>query len=306
MKPIEIDLDVHRFIEAGRMDFDETPNTILRRLLGIEKMDAVSSSPKLSVSLVSKKMMSEAPEKNFELSDEISNYQSAVIKNRISASEAQVQRDWIYGGARLSEGAKLRKWSTRQKHDAVIHNGSIFINGQYHQSPSSAAMAVNGRKSVNGWNFWEYFDESETRWKKLDLLREGDYANSSSLDFNMVTTTPVVNADSMFMQELPPVLKEIGNGFLNRIREFHKGALQYHPKSKKFVENPNFYTVTIQPRDGSLRISVYGNPQDFNHTTLELSSGMNGYSTFKISSLSQLDETIKVIQQAREWKLGKS
>lgn len=36
MKTIEIDLDVNKAIEAGRIGFDESPNEILRRLLGID------------------------------------------------------------------------------------------------------------------------------------------------------------------------------------------------------------------------------------------------------------------------------
>ena len=36
MKQIDIDLDVYRAIENGRIGFDENPNTILRRLLAID------------------------------------------------------------------------------------------------------------------------------------------------------------------------------------------------------------------------------------------------------------------------------
>lgn len=36
MKSIEIDLDVNKAIEAGRIGFEESPNQILRRLLGID------------------------------------------------------------------------------------------------------------------------------------------------------------------------------------------------------------------------------------------------------------------------------
>jgi hypothetical protein len=36
MREIGIDLDVHRAIEAARQSFEETPNGILRRLLGID------------------------------------------------------------------------------------------------------------------------------------------------------------------------------------------------------------------------------------------------------------------------------
>jgi len=34
MRTIEIDFDVHKIIEAERQDFSETPNDVLRRLLG--------------------------------------------------------------------------------------------------------------------------------------------------------------------------------------------------------------------------------------------------------------------------------
>jgi len=36
MKAIDIDIDVHRAIETGRLTFEESPNQILRRLLGID------------------------------------------------------------------------------------------------------------------------------------------------------------------------------------------------------------------------------------------------------------------------------
>lgn len=36
MKAIDIDIEVHRAIEAGRLEFEESPNKILRRLLGID------------------------------------------------------------------------------------------------------------------------------------------------------------------------------------------------------------------------------------------------------------------------------
>ena len=36
MKGVEVDIDVNRVIEAGRLEFDETHNQILRRLLSID------------------------------------------------------------------------------------------------------------------------------------------------------------------------------------------------------------------------------------------------------------------------------
>ena len=50
LQPIMIDLEVHKAIEAERRNFDERPNAILRRLLGLdhEEMAAVSGSPETS------------------------------------------------------------------------------------------------------------------------------------------------------------------------------------------------------------------------------------------------------------------
>ena len=46
-KTIEIDLDVNRAIETGRVSFEESHNSILRRLLGIEPGLAVAARPKV-------------------------------------------------------------------------------------------------------------------------------------------------------------------------------------------------------------------------------------------------------------------
>ena len=45
MREIEIDLDVHRKIEAGRQSFRESENTILRRLLGIDAKASAVARP---------------------------------------------------------------------------------------------------------------------------------------------------------------------------------------------------------------------------------------------------------------------
>lgn len=172
MKLIEIDLDIHRHLEAARLDFDETPNTILRRLLEIDKPEALTDlQPPLPRYIKANLRISE-PENKTDLRDAISRYQSNLLQSRLAASAAVVQTDWIYGGARLPEGTKLQKWMGKQKLEAVIHNGSIFINGEFHQSPSSAAMAVNGGTNVNGWNFWEYYDEDKKQWFKIGHLRK--------------------------------------------------------------------------------------------------------------------------------------
>jgi hypothetical protein len=44
MRPIEIDLEIHRLIETGRRSFAESENAILRRLLGIDEGGARQST----------------------------------------------------------------------------------------------------------------------------------------------------------------------------------------------------------------------------------------------------------------------
>jgi len=50
VKKIKIDIDVKRAIEAGRVDFDEGENDILRRLLGIDRKPAVAGMPRQRLS----------------------------------------------------------------------------------------------------------------------------------------------------------------------------------------------------------------------------------------------------------------
>ena len=44
------------------------------------------------------------------------------------------------------------------------------MDGNEFGSPSAAACSVT-QNSVNGWMFWEYFDEDLNEWKILDRLR---------------------------------------------------------------------------------------------------------------------------------------
>jgi len=46
MKKIKIDIEVKRAIEAGRVDFDEGENAILRRLLGIDRRPGPAKVPR--------------------------------------------------------------------------------------------------------------------------------------------------------------------------------------------------------------------------------------------------------------------
>ena len=175
MKTIDIDIEVYKCIEAARINFEESQNTILRRLLGIEKTYEESLDNKMYSKFNSlDSFISEEINKSMSMKNEIADFQNYLINKRFPKSNNETPQNWSYGGASLPEGTKLQKWLGRQKLEAVISNASILINGEYHQSPSSAAMAVNGGVNVNGWNFWEYFDEESKQWKKINELRQSD------------------------------------------------------------------------------------------------------------------------------------
>lgn len=175
MKTIDIDIEVYKCIEMARVNFEESQNTILRRLLGIDIAKEESLYKKSSINFESslKKFPSDIFESRI-IKNEIADFQNYLITKKFPTSHIETPQTWSYGGASLPEGTKLQKWLGRQKLEAVISNASILINGEYHQSPSSAAMAVNGGVNVNGWNFWEYFDEESKQWKKINELRQSD------------------------------------------------------------------------------------------------------------------------------------
>ncbi len=105
--------------------------------------------------------------------------------------------------------------------------------------------------------------------------------------------------DAEFLVALPSALQELGTQLLRTVRDRYPGVLRFSSKSKKFVETPdNFWTVRIQPRNQSLRITVRGRPHEFSaFPTIELAPDMAGYSAFKLSSARQLPDLIRLFQQ---------
>jgi hypothetical protein len=110
----------------------------------------------------------------------------------------------------------------------------------------------------------------------------------------------LASGDSAFLQQLSPALRELGTAFLQSVRKHFPGSLAFHPRSQKFVESPdNFWTVRIQPRDRSLRITVRGRPEMFSTTTdVELKADMGSYSNFKIAAMNQIPAAIRIIREA--------
>lgn len=115
-----------------------------------------------------------------------------------------------------------------------------------------------------------------------------------------------ISGDEHFISSLPPKLKELGLNLLTEIRNDNpNGQLVFHPNSGKYVESPdNYWTVRIQPRDESLRVTVYGLPHSFDADggIIVLKKDMSSYSAFKVSVKQQLPEALSIIRQARKKK----
>lgn len=73
-------------------------------------------------------------------------------------------------GIVLKNGLRLRKNYKGKVHEAVVRNGKIEFNGKRFPTPSGAAVELAGYP-VNGWRFWQVFDETSGTWKLLDTLR---------------------------------------------------------------------------------------------------------------------------------------
>jgi len=105
--------------------------------------------------------------------------------------------------------------------------------------------------------------------------------------------------DAEFIAALPSSLSTFGKQLLETVRATYPGALKYFPKSGKFVETPdNFWTVRIQSRDESFRVTLRGRPDEFVSTgSLQLVPDMTGYSSLKLTSPAQIADLMKILQQ---------
>ena len=112
----------------------------------------------------------------------------------------------------------------------------------------------------------------------------------------------VRSGDRRFLQDLTAATREIGERFLGELRKRIPGELEYRERSGRFIETPdNFWTVRIQPRDRSLRVTVRGNPEEFRAPPpIELRRDMAGYSAFKVQSVDQVGAALDIILQANE------
>lgn len=71
-------------------------------------------------------------------------------------------------GGKIANGTKLRVRYLGELHEAQVRGGKIWLKDKSYTTPSKAARAVT-HNNVNGWRFWEYFDEDLNKWRKLEF-----------------------------------------------------------------------------------------------------------------------------------------
>ncbi len=141
-RTIEIDFDVHKLIETERQNFSETPNDVLRRLLGL------SPQP--------------------------------IPKKEAQKSERDPGA-WTGKGVLLPTGTELRMEYRGREYHGIIRNASWLVEGQAFKSPSAAAGGVTttkagGRPSLDGWKYWQVRRPGDAGWTLINSLRPTDDA----------------------------------------------------------------------------------------------------------------------------------
>lgn len=137
MRQIEIDFDVHQVIEAERSSFSETPNSALRRLLGIDE-DAEDDD-------------------GIFVSEDNGAWSSKGVTLPQETS-LRMEYNGVVGKAFIDKG----RWKTPRG----IFNGP---------SPAAAAVATtkDGKKpTLNGWIYWRAKLPGTRQWVPIQELRD--------------------------------------------------------------------------------------------------------------------------------------
>ncbi len=144
MQSIEIDFEVFKALTARRTGESDSPNDVLRRLLGLGQGSVIR--------------------RHIDFGQIRAPGQSA-------APAAQTgKNDWFYKGIRFPAGTDFRARYRGQLHHAKVDAGALTLNGKRVQSPSDAAREITGN-NVNGWRFWQCRLPGEAGWRRLDSLR---------------------------------------------------------------------------------------------------------------------------------------
>ena len=112
----------------------------------------------------------------------------------------------------------------------------------------------------------------------------------------------LTTGDKLFLSELPPDLRDLGENLMTEVRSHFPGELCFEPRSAKFDETPNiFWTVKILPHEKALRITVRGKAESFpNDAGIELKQDKYGYSAFLLVRPSQVSAAMRILAQGRK------
>ncbi|NUJ78935.1 hypothetical protein HUN39_02595 [Methylocystis sp. FS] len=138
LRPIEIDVDVYRFLESRRTSFTQSHNDILRAVAGLK---STASAP------------------------------------QNSTGNGSDHGGWSWKGVTLPNGTKLRMSYNGQTHSGEIVQGAWHVGGAIYRTPSAAAGGVARSKkgtpvSLDGWGYWEIKKPDSDRWIPIEKLRK--------------------------------------------------------------------------------------------------------------------------------------
>ena len=143
-RTIEVDFDVHQRIEAARRGFNDLPNAVLRRLLGIDRDDTDNQS---------------------------------FVENPVEAPPTHSGASWAKQGVQLYDGTELRVEYAEVVAHGRVSGGRLVFNGAEYDSPSRAAMEVVRERretpvNINGWKHLFAREPIHGSWESLDQLRD--------------------------------------------------------------------------------------------------------------------------------------
>lgn len=133
MTTIDIDFDVFKALTAKRSSESVSYNEVLRDILGLGKPK--QASPQMP------------------------------INGSVGPG------DWVTKGVRFPAGTEFRATHKGHTHLGKVENGTLVLNGQSFDTPSSAAMSIT-KNSVNGWIFWECRLPNKSSWQLITALRK--------------------------------------------------------------------------------------------------------------------------------------
>jgi hypothetical protein len=96
-------------------------------------------------------------------------------------------------------------------------------------------------------------------------------------------------------RELRGEAQEVAVDLLRELRRRSAGDLKRGLKNNFSNTLDNFWYVIVQPREQALSITVRGKPEMFRPSPLELRVDRPGYTRFKLQTVDQLPEALRII-----------